>query len=153
MCVGFNEAYGRHFYKAGIQDFDAIPFEKYEDLLRRKPVSKTWFMGLDVHTDLKAERFVFWFHPMSQAFAKHARAAFPKGTTLPPADVTLTISRRVDGEYRVLTTEPIRLRELGYTAGSWLFLFSEPNGAVEAKKLNAEEATNMFLQDVLVTFF
>jgi len=62
---------------------------------------------------------------MSERFRKATLAKhLEKGN--PPLGVTLAVSRWVDGFYLQLVNEPVRLREIGYLNGNWLFLQPDP---------------------------
>ena len=147
---GFNETYGDALYHVHLAKFDTLPFEKYESLLRRAPASRTWLMSATVSSDIHSERFVFPFRTLSPSFLKAARA--PKyNKLLPPTDVTLGISRWLNGSYQFLREEPLRLREIGYINGEWLFLLSE-NGIETVKALALSDVVNMFLRDAITAF-
>ena len=150
-CLGFNERFEDYLYYARLTEFDRIPFEKYEDLLRRKPVPKTWLMGIEVGSDRKSEKFVFWFRHMSPEFQKGCEDASP-AMSVPPRDVTLGVSRRMDGTFQPLTNEPIQLRELAYVNGDWLGLFCREDKNLTVQPMNAVKASDLFLQDAIVAF-
>ncbi|HEX6803909.1 MAG TPA: Fic family protein [Terriglobales bacterium] len=148
--LGFNETYGDALYHVHLARFDTLPFEKYETLLRRAPASWTWLMSATISSDIHAEKFVFPFRTLSQSFLRAARSSkYPK--LLPPTDVTLGISRWVSGSYQFLREEPLRLREIGYINGEWLFLLSE-NGVETVQALALSEVVNMFLRDAITAF-
>jgi molecular chaperone DnaK (HSP70)/fido (protein-threonine AMPylation protein) len=149
MCFGFNEKYGHALYSANIAKFDALPFEKYESLLRNTQASKTWFFTLEVQSDRLAEKFVFFFRHLSASFLAASRRQRLAG--FPPTDVTLTVARRVSGTYQQLR-EPIRMREVAYNAGTWNWFVVHSDGrqAVESASLTA--GLNDILRDVVAAF-
>jgi molecular chaperone DnaK (HSP70)/fido (protein-threonine AMPylation protein) len=148
--VGFSETYSYALYGAHLAKFDTLPFEKYESLLRRAPASRTWLMSATVSSDIHSERFIFHFHTMSPQFLRLARTS-KQFNPLPPTDVTLAVSRWVNGSYQSLREEPVRLREIGYINGGWMFLFSE-NGSDSVTTLSLTGAANMFLRDAIAAF-
>ena len=150
-CAGFNEAYGDALYHTGLARYDRVPYEKYHDLLRRKPVPKTWLMGIEINSDIKSERFVFWFRHMSVAFQKLCRESRPP-KQIPPSEVTLSVSRRVGGTFQPLRDEPIRLREIAYVNGDWLVLLFANGQSYEIVNRNPSSASLMFLQDSIAAY-
>jgi prophage maintenance system killer protein len=147
-CLGFNELYGAALYRAAFAKFDKVPFEKYEDLLRRKPVPKTWLMGLEISSDSHSERFVFWFRHISSDFQLKCKEMKPR-RQLPPAEVSLGISRRVGGTFQSLRDEPIRLREIAYINGEWLSMLCLEGQKYQVQQLNMTNAFDMFLLDAI----
>jgi len=145
--IGFNETYSNALYQVHSAKFDTLPFEKYESLLRRAPASRTWLISATVSLEAHSERFVFPFHTISASFLKAARAS-KQTKPLPATDVTLGVSRWVNGIYQFLRGEPVRLREIGYINGKWLFLLSE-NGIETIKVLSLSDVVNMFLRDAI----
>jgi fido (protein-threonine AMPylation protein) len=150
-CLGFNEEYGEGLYYATLSEFDRLPFEKYEDLLRQKPVPKTWLMGLEIGSDRQSEKFVFWFRHMSPAFQKGCESAHPP-MVVPPRDVTLGVSRRMEGTFQPLNNEPIQLREMAYIKGEWFALLSQEGKSFTVAPLNAVKSSELFLIDAISAF-
>lgn len=150
-CFGFNETYGHALYHVGFNSYDSLPLEKYEALLRREPVPKTWLMSAKISSDQRTERFVFYFRPMSQTFLKTARHTKPY-KPLPPTDVTLAILRWAGGTHQPLRNEPIRLREIAYNNGEWLFLISGADQSFVIEKMAVSLASNRFLADAIAAY-
>lgn len=151
-CLGFNDLYGR-VLKTNLSRFDNLSYEKYEALLMRKHVTRTWLMGLEMSTELRSERFVFWFHHLSSEFQAALTKGKPKKSSLPNLEVSLSISRRVEGTYRTLKDEPITLREIAYVGGEWISLLCMQSQSVEASPMNATAAANLFLRDAIAAYF
>jgi hypothetical protein len=128
-----------------------LPFEKYEPLLRRNSASRTWLMAAEVSSDRRSERFVFYFRAMSTTFLRSARRN-KNIKPLPPSDVTLAISRWSGGTHVPLRDEPVRLREIGYNNGEWLFLFSAADQTFGVEAMSVSRATNLFLRDPIAAF-
>jgi hypothetical protein len=98
-----------------------------------KPVPKSWLMGLEVGSDIHSEKFVFWFSHISRKF-QDCCSAFDPSRPVPPKDVSLSISRRVDGAFQPLGEEPIRLREVAYVNGEWLAMIYGESGTLRVWK-------------------
>jgi hypothetical protein len=126
--------------------YDRLPYDKYEDLLRLKPVPKSWLMGLEVASDIHSEKFVFWFSPVTRKF-QDCCSTFDPRRQIPPKDVSLSISRRVDGAFQPLGEEPIKLREIAYVNGEWLAMIYGENRTLRVEAMSAVMAAEMFLQD------
>jgi len=150
-CFGFNETYGHALYQVEFRPYDSLPLEKYEALLRRESVTRTWLMAAEISSEQRSERFVFYFRPMSQTFLKTARHN-KRQKPLPPADVTLAISRWAGGAHQPLRDEPIRLREIAYNNGEWLFLLSASNQSFAVEKMAVSLASNRFLADAIAAY-
>jgi prophage maintenance system killer protein len=148
---GFNELYGHALYHVELTRYDTLPFEKYEGLLRRISVPKTWLMSTEISSDQRSERFVFFFRSRSHTFHKTARKN-KQIKPMPPADVTLCISRGFAGMNQMLRDEPIRLREIAYNSGEWLFLLSAPDQTYTVESMAVSRATNLFLRDAIAAF-
>jgi len=150
-CQGFNNLYNEYLYHVKLSTYDRLPYEKYEDLLRLKPVPKSWLMGLEVGSDIHSEKFVFWFSHITQKFQDCCSSFDPK-RKIPPKDVSLSISRRVDGSFQPLGEEPIKLRELAYVNGEWLALINGENRVLRVEAMSAIKAAEMFLQDSIQAY-
>jgi len=150
-CFGFNETYGHALYHVEFRRYDWLPLEKYEALLRRESISRTWLMAAEVSSERRSERFIFYFRPMSQMFLKTARHDKQR-KQLPPADVTLAISRWAGGAHQPLRDEPIRLREIAYNNGEWLFLLSASSQSFAVEKMAVSLASNRFLADAIAAY-
>lgn len=145
-CQGFNNLYGEYLYHVELTAYDKLPYEKYEELLRLKPVPKSWLMGLEVGSDIHSERFVFWFSHISAIF-QECCSTFDPRLRIPPKEVSLSVSRRVDGSFQPLGEEPIGLREIAYASGQWLAMIRGGNRALRVEKMSAVTAAEVFLQD------
>ncbi len=150
-CQGFNCLYNEYLYHAELTTFDKLPYEKYEELIRQKPVPKSWLMGLEIASDSSSEKFVFWFSHVSKKF-QGCCSIFDPTRRLPPKDVSLSISRRVDGAFHPLGEEPIKLRELAYVNGAWLAMIYGENHSLRIEPMNAVKAADMFLQDSIKAY-
>jgi hypothetical protein len=150
-CQGFTNLYNEFHYHAALATYDKLPYEKYEDLLRHKPVSKSWLMGLEIGSDIHSEKFVFWFSPVSKTF-QDCCSLFEPTKRLPPKDVSLSISRRVDGAFQPLGEEPIKLREVAYVNGEWLAMIYGENRKLRVEPMSAVTAAEMFLQDSIQAY-
>jgi hypothetical protein len=153
VCAAFNDEFSTEtLFQVRFREFDTVAFEKYETLLRGLPTPKTWFFSIEVSSERHSEQFVFFFRVISELFLKTGRKAkLPK--ELPPRDVTLIISRWSDGTYHRLENQPIRLREIYYSDGQFLFLKATGAGMYEVVSKASSEVVNNFLADVLQTYF
>jgi hypothetical protein len=151
-CQGFNNLYNEYLYHAELTSLDKLPYEKYEELLRRKPVPKSWLMGLEVGSDMQSEKFVFWFSHLSSEF-QDCCSRFEPTRRLPPKDVSLSISRRVDGTFQPLREEPIRLREIAYVNGEWLAMIYGESRNFRIQPMSVAKAAEMFLEDSIQAYF
>lgn len=150
-CLAFNEAYSHTPYRALQRPYDILPFEKYDSLLRDIRTPRTWFSGVDIQSAEKSERFIFFFQTMSGKF-KIALSRSHIGKTLPPTDVTLSLSRWSDGSFHRLSDEPVKLREVGYFNGELIFLQEPRMGLLEIKAGPTTDLLNEFLADSIDAF-
>jgi fido (protein-threonine AMPylation protein) len=153
VCAAFNDEFSSEtLFQVRFRVFDTLAFEKYETLLRGLPTPRTWFFGIEVSSERHSEQFVFSFRAISELLRKTGKKTkLPK--ELPPRDVTLVISRWSDGTYHRLENQPIRLREVYYSDGQFLFLKNTGPGVYEAVSKASSEVVNNFLADVLQTYF
>ena len=153
VCLGFNELLSADtLFRAEYKQFDTLPYEKYETLLRGLPTPKTWSFCVEVSSERHSEQFIFFFQLISDAFTRAGRKARPP-IDLPPRDVTLSISRRSDGTYHRLQNEPIRLREIHYVDGRFFFMKAKGAGMYEVVTKPSSEVVNNFLADVVGALF
>jgi hypothetical protein len=131
--------------------YDWLPLEKYDALLRREPAAKTWLMTATISSEQRFERFLFYFRSMSTTFLKTARQN-KQQKPLPPTDVTLAIARLTGGTLQTLRDEPIKLREVAYNDGEWLFLISSAHQSFVVNKMSVSFASNQFLADAIATY-
>jgi hypothetical protein len=150
-CQGFNNLYNEFLYHAELATYNRLPYDKYEDLLRLKPVPKSWLMGLEVGSDIHSEKFVFWFSHVSRKF-QDCCSSFDPNRRIPPKDVSLAISRRVDGSFQPLGEEPIKIREIAYVNGEWLAMIYGENRTLRVEAMSAVTAAEMFLQDSIQAY-
>jgi cell filamentation protein, protein adenylyltransferase len=150
-CLGFNEAYSHTPYRTVYRSYDILPFDKYDSLLRDIRTPRTWLMGVDIRSEEKAERFVFFFQTMSSRF-KNALSHAHIGKTLPQTDVTLAVSRWSDGSFHRLSDEPVKLREVGYFSGEVVFLQESQIGHPEIKAGPTADLVSDFLADAIEAF-
>ena len=153
VCAAFNEAYSKDtLFHIKFREFDTLPFEKYETLVRGVPTPRTWFFNVEVSSERHSEQFVFFFQLISEMFLRAGRKV-RLTKELPPRDVTLVMSRWSDGTHHRLQNQPIRLREISYVDGQFLFLKSKGPDIYEILSKPTSEVINNFISDVLVTFF
>ena len=152
ICAGFNETYGHALYRAEIAGFDTLPFDKYEALLKKAPASRTWLLSVDLRSNRAQERLIFYFRHISVMFISTARKQ-KKEKQLPPAEVTLAISRSVSGTSQPLRVEPIKVREIAYSDGVWRWLIVQPNGLFSVEEGAVSVCLNSFLKDAFAAFF
>lgn len=150
-CQGFNILYNEALYHAELTSYDKLPYEKYEELLRLKPVPKSWLMGLEVGSDIHSEKFVFWFSHISKTL-QDCCSTYDPSLRIPPKDVSLSISRRVDGAFQPLGEEPIRLREIAYVNGKWLAMICGESRTLRVEAMSAVTAAEIFLQDSIRSY-
>ena len=150
-CEGFNNLYAEALYKAELSGYDRLPYEKYEELLRQKPVSKSWLMGLALSSMSREERFVFWFSPVTDRFLE-ACAKFDPRRKVPPRDVSISISRRVDGSFQPLREEPIQVREIAYVGGDWVVLIYGQDQTFRIEQMSVLKLADLFLVDAISTY-
>jgi hypothetical protein len=150
-CFSFNGLYANTAYRISYVAYDTLSFEKYESLLRGTRTPRTWLLGIELRSELHRERFVFFFQALSDHFRRTAeKSTFAK--SVPPTDVTLTVSRWSDGMFHRLHEEPVKLREVAYFEGQLLFLVSDGSGSLSVASLPAAEAVDDFLADAVDTF-
>ena len=65
----------------------------------------------------------------------------------------LAVSRWVDGFYLQLVNEPMRLREIGYLDGNWLFLQQGVNHDSEIIQAPIKQIFDDFLVESIEAFF
>ncbi len=150
-CSGFNETYSETLYHANLTKFDKLPFEKWEELLRNKKVPRTWSLGMQIGYDLTSEQFIFWYRHMSPEF-QHICKESHSDAAVPPAEVSLTVSRKIEGAFQPLMDEPIRLRELAYVGGRWMAMVCGKNNNLEAQIVSIPEVSETFLRDAINAF-
>jgi hypothetical protein len=100
-------------------EYDMLPYDKYMEICHGKKVSKTWFHSVEVSGPTGSEQLLFYFIP--------CRKRHLKNKILSP--VSLIIARSENGSYRILESEPISLREIGYSDGELVFFLS--NGEIK----------------------
>ena len=150
--MGVSEAFKQERVVIRHRNFDSLAMEKYESLLRGHKVPRTWLMGIEIRLYDKTEKFVFFFRSMSERFRKATLAKhLEKGN--PPLGVTLAVSRWVDGFYLQLVNEPVRLREVGYLNGNWLFLRQGVNHDSEIIEAPIKQIFDDFLTESIEAFF
>ena len=151
-CMGVSEAFKQERVVIRHRSFDSLAMEKYESLLRGHKVPRTWLMGIEIRLYDKTEKFVFFFRSMSERFRKATLAKhLEKGN--PPLGVTVAVSRWVDGFYLQLVNEPVRLREIGYLNGNWLFLRQGVNHDSEIIEAPIKQIFDDFLTESIEAFF
>lgn len=150
--MGVSEAFKQERVVIRHRNFDSLAMEKYESLLRGHKVPRTWLMGIEIRLYDKTEKFVFFFRSMSERFRKATLAKhLEKGN--PPLGVTLAVSRWVDGFYLQLVNESVRLREVGYLNGNWLFLRQGVNHDSEIIEAPIKQIFDDFLTESIEAFF
>jgi len=153
VCTGFNEALSKDtLFTVKFRTFDTLPFEKYETLVRGVPTPRTWFFSVELSSERHSEQFVFFFQLISEPFLRAGRK-IKLTKELPPRDVTLVMSRWSDGTYHRLQNQPIKLREISYLDGQFMFLKAKGPDIYEIVSKPSSEIINNFLFDVVDTFF
>jgi Fic family protein len=109
-----NKEYQIAGFKMRAFEYDMLPYEKYSDICHRKKVSRTWFHGVEIAGPTGREQLLFFFVP--------CRKRHIDNKTLSP--VSLIIARSENSSYRILESEPISLREIGYSDGQLIFFHS-----------------------------
>jgi hypothetical protein len=94
---------------------------------------------------------VFWFRNLSLEF-QNLCAAWKPGSRIPPKDVSLAISRRMDGTFQPLHNEPIQLREMAYVNGEWLAMICGENGNYRIEPMTVMDAAELFLLDSISAY-
>jgi hypothetical protein len=151
-CIGVSDAFKQDKVVIRHRSFDNLAIEKYESLLRGRQVPRTWLMGIEIRLYDKSEKFVFFFRSMSERFRK-ANLAKHIGKGNPLLGVTLAVSRWVDGFYLQLVNEPVRLREIGYLNGAWLFLHQGVDHNPEIVYSSIKQVFDEFLVESIDAFF
>jgi fido (protein-threonine AMPylation protein) len=150
-CETFNQQYANTPFRIRCMPYDTLPFEKYESLLQGTRTPRTWLLGVELLSEIRSERFVFFFQALSDSFR---RAAGKSGLakSVPPTDVALVLARRSDGVFHRLLEEPIKLREAAYSNGQLLFLFSDAATSLRIGSQAAAEVVDDFLADAVEAF-
>ena len=106
------EAYIRVGYRIRCQVFDLLTLEQYVNIANGRPVSRTWFVGLELFGPTAREKAMLFFNSASPSLRHDVKAS----------RVSLALSRFDGASYVRLNAEPISLREIGYREGSLLFV-------------------------------
>ena len=114
-----NEEYQIVGFRMRAFEYDMLSYEKYTDICHGKKVSRTWFHGVEIAGPTGREQLLFFFVP--------CRKRYIDNKTLGP--VSLIIARSENSSYRILESEPISLREIGYSDGQLIFFHS--NGEIK----------------------
>jgi len=109
-----NDEYRIAGFRMKVFEYDMLSYEKYTDICHGKKVSRTWFHGVEIAGSTGREQILFFFVP--------CRKRHLENKTLSP--VSLIIARSEDSSYRILESEPISLREIGYSDGELIFFHS-----------------------------
>src|SRR5712691_7193873 len=110
-----NDKYTQVGYYISLQEYDLLPFEKYEDLRRGKTTTETWFVGIEISGPRSSEKALLSFNRSNPMLMKNSKAS----------KVSLVVSRFDGARYQHLDTEPILLREIAYQDSGFLFLSAE----------------------------
>ena len=121
-----------------LQEYDLLPFEKYEDISRGKGATRTWFVGLEISGPRSREKILLFFSCASWRLTQNPNAS----------RVSLVVSRYDGSRYQRLDTEPISLREIGYQDGALLFLSRE--GIIPVK--GVQEMLKFLLAEIIKTY-
>ena len=114
-----NEEYQGAGFMMRAFEYDMLSYEKYRNICCGKKVSRTWFYGVEIAGPTGREHLLFFF--------VFCRKRYTENKTLSP--VSLIIARSENGGYRILESEPISLREIGYSDGQLIFFHS--NGKIK----------------------
>jgi len=89
-----------------------LSFEKYNDILQGKKVSKTWFFSVQIEGPSSHTKVLFFFEniPNIKSFKQNIHK------------IVLTMVRFDGVNYQRLLSEPITLRSVGFKDGQLIFL-------------------------------
>jgi len=150
-CLGVADAFSQDPMVIRYRDFDNLAIEKFEGLLRGQSVPKTWLMGIEVGVYDKREKFVFSFRSMPDRFRRAlTMRGFRKGNQ--PIEISLAVSRWVDGSPRYLVNEPVSLREIAYVNGEWFAMKDDGNHKPLVDQAQIKPLFDEFLAQVIEAF-
>lgn len=151
-CLGVSDAFSQDPMFIRYRDFDSLAIEKYEGLLRGQNVPKTWLMGIEVGVYDKREKFVFSFRSMPDRFRRALSArGLNRGTQ--PIEISLAVSRWVDGSPRYLVNEPVSLREVAYVNGEWFTMKQDETQKPVVERAQIKQVFDEFLGQIIEAFF
>jgi molecular chaperone DnaK (HSP70)/fido (protein-threonine AMPylation protein) len=107
-----NHPHFQEEFRIKLQEYDLLPFEKYQDICAGKRATKTWFVSLEISDPTSCEKVLLFFNRASRSIERDPQAS----------KVSLAVSRFDGTRYQRLYNEPIKLREIGYRNGELLFL-------------------------------
>ena len=108
----FNRDYHSQRFQMQVTEYDMLSFEKYNDILQGKKVSKTWFFSVQIEGPSSHTKVLFFFEniPNIKSFKQNIHK------------IVLTMVRFDGVNYQRLLSEPITLRSVGFKDGQLIFL-------------------------------
>jgi len=76
--------------------------------------------------------------------------SFTKGNQ--PIEISLAVSRWVDGSPRYLLNEPVNLREIAYVNGEWIAMKDDGNHKPSVEQAQIKQLFDEFLAQVIEAF-
>jgi hypothetical protein len=76
---------------------------------------------------------------------------FAKGSQ--PIEISLAVSRWVEGSPRYLLNEPVSLREIAYVNGEWFAMKDDGNHKPSVEQAQIKQLFDEFLTQVIEAFF